>query len=1466
MSMKSIFILSHFTSGITNGIRGARLVKSLSFAILLFVPLMVMSNMGYAQVTFSYTGSVETWTVPAGVTSIIVTAQGAIGGLNSDEITYPDRPGYGARVRATMAVTPGQVLSIYVGGQGSDGNTLAGGSGGYNGGGAGGYNGAGSIAGGGGGGATDIRLGGNALTDRILVAAGGGGAGAICNIPDGDRGGDGGLNGEDGADDCSTTFPGHGGTTSGPGIGYLGSGDGALGVGGDGYFSSGGGGGAGLYGGSGSFSVGGGGGSSYTDPTMTSVTVDAGFNTTGNGLLVITLPNSAPSFTGGTTQTLSVCQNSTSNDITSKVAITEVDTNQLETWMVMTLPSNGSISYTTDTITSTGSTINPTGWIYTPTTGFAGNDTFVLMVDDGHGASATSTVYVTVNALPALSTPTNQSICHGTSTDDVVFGGTIIGQTYSWTNDNTSTGLAASGITDTIHSFVGTDTSLTSATNSVIVVTPYSNGCAGAAQTFTITVNPIPNAGTTANYSVCNANVDSFNFNGSVAGTTYTWTNSNTTTGIAASGTGNIPAYTATNTTSFPALSIIDVTPATSSCTGAVQTFTVTVNPTPDVASVLSQTKCNGFPTDTVTFNSSVDGASYTWNNDNTSIGLANSGTGNIYPVTTTNTTPNPITGNITVVPAANGCFGPSQTFSITVNPTPLLSGGRQYTICDSSIFHYVLESATAGTVFSWTRDVVSGISNAAGSGADTINEALNNTTNDTMVVVYVNTLNANGCTNFENVRVTVNPTPVLSSLLATGSICDSTEFTYLPASTTNPTPAFTWNRNFVVGLTNPSASGSGNVDEYLHDTSLSPVVVTYDYTLTLPGGCSNTQSFSFTVNPTPKLNSNLTPASICDSSLFHYIGTSGTPGATITWSRDVVSGIANASSTGVDSVNEYLDNTSLAPVTVTYIDTISIGGCWNTQAVTVAVNPSARLTSLTNLGAICDSQFVHYGPTANVSGTTFTWSRPAITGIAGSASGVDSVNEMLVNNTDTQIVVIYVDTLNVFGCKSTEKVSVTVSPNPKLSSPLTAAAICDSATFNYTPTSNTPGATFIWDRPYVPGIALPAASGTGNPNEELINTTYFNVTDIYEYTITAYGCVNHQNVAVVVHPTPTLSSSLTATICSGVQFNYTPTSFTPAVTYTWSRLGVSGISPVTNTGTGNVSETLTNSTVNPVTTAYNFTLNVSGCKHYQNLALTVEPNPTAGLIGIMPPHDLCNGTFFQNFGAASAPANGAKYSWSATNAFVWAESDNKQNCLVSFSNPGTAVITLNTTAANTSCRNTTSYTVNVGNSVSDQPVVIYYNKQFICLQTNEDHYQWGYDDLTTLDSTLIPGEINPNYFNSQPDFNHLSYWVMTNHNGCFQKTYFNIPTGVTNVNEGNGVNLKLYPNPATDIINIEINSSITGNVQVNVMNLVGQNISTVDMSNHSANLDISSLPAGVYLVDCIQNGVKIANSKFVKN
>ena len=215
-----------------------------------------LSLAGSASATvldFTYTGGGQSFVVPIGVSSIFLEAWGAQGYSTGDA-----SGGLGGYTSGNQAVTGGQTLYLYVGGQGQSVNvtdTPAGG--GYNGGGNGVlWNNYFGYAGGGGGG-TDIRTGG-ALTDRVLVAGGGGGA-----TGNGSFGGaGGGLIGGDSTDPGYGLTVGFGGTqVAGGGLG------GAFGVGGDGIPGETGwvgGGGGGWYGGGASPAhLGGGGGSSY---------------------------------------------------------------------------------------------------------------------------------------------------------------------------------------------------------------------------------------------------------------------------------------------------------------------------------------------------------------------------------------------------------------------------------------------------------------------------------------------------------------------------------------------------------------------------------------------------------------------------------------------------------------------------------------------------------------------------------------------------------------------------------------------------------------------------------------------------------------------------------------------------------------------------------------------------------------------------------------------------------------------------------------------------------------------------------------------------------------------------------------------------------------------------------------------------------------------------------------------------
>jgi hypothetical protein len=241
--------------------------------------------------TFNYTGAVQQFTVPTGVNSIVCDVQGAQGGLNAN----------GGRAQGTLAVTPGEILRIYVGGKG--GISI----GGFNGGGAGGNGTAGP--GNGGGGASDIRQGGANLSNRKIVAgAGGGDANGVANA----SGTGGGTTGGAG----TGTYGGGGGTPSAGGaVSVAGSvggvaGAGASGVGGFGSDGGGttnkgaGGGGGGYFGGAGGrITTGtgaaqscGGGGSSFTGGSgVTGGSTTANFRA-GAGIVTLTYnqPPSAP--------------------------------------------------------------------------------------------------------------------------------------------------------------------------------------------------------------------------------------------------------------------------------------------------------------------------------------------------------------------------------------------------------------------------------------------------------------------------------------------------------------------------------------------------------------------------------------------------------------------------------------------------------------------------------------------------------------------------------------------------------------------------------------------------------------------------------------------------------------------------------------------------------------------------------------------------------------------------------------------------------------------------------------------------------------------------------------------------------------------------------------------------------------------------------------------------------------------
>ena len=247
--------------------------------------------------TFDFTGSNQSFTVPAGVTSITMEGFGAAGGDNEAGDASGGNGGY---LKSTITVTPGDVLTIVVG-KGGGINDEPFGDGGQ--GGTGGP--LGNYAAGSGGGATYVK---NSSNETLFVIGAGGGAGGAGLMDQGaDGGAGGGLIGGDGFVALGSGPPGEGGTQGDGGAGP--GSPGASLAGGDGQNFSfvsdeggGGGGGAGYFGGGGGDSgfmmepgSGGGGGSSFVIAGSTDTTNTQGHaSATGNGSITFTytLPES----------------------------------------------------------------------------------------------------------------------------------------------------------------------------------------------------------------------------------------------------------------------------------------------------------------------------------------------------------------------------------------------------------------------------------------------------------------------------------------------------------------------------------------------------------------------------------------------------------------------------------------------------------------------------------------------------------------------------------------------------------------------------------------------------------------------------------------------------------------------------------------------------------------------------------------------------------------------------------------------------------------------------------------------------------------------------------------------------------------------------------------------------------------------------------------------------------------------
>ena len=217
------------------------------------------------------------------------------------------------------------------------------------------------------------------------------------------------------------------------------------------------------------------------------------------------------------------------------------------------------------------------------------------------------------------------------------------------------------------------------------------------------------------------------------------------------------------------------VTSVIGACSSNSSNTNVTVNQSPDVNTMPDTTYKDAVQSGLILFTGNVAGTTYNWTNTNTNIGLTSSGIDSIS-FTTSNTTPYPIFGTITVTPSTLFCVGKPISFKITVNPTPKLTSPLNDTICTNTLFSYQATCATVGVKYAWSRDTISGITNAPQSSKDSlgkIDEVLVNITASPIDVIYkIKLVATDGSINTQNITVTVNPDSKAQFTFTTNKLC----------------------------------------------------------------------------------------------------------------------------------------------------------------------------------------------------------------------------------------------------------------------------------------------------------------------------------------------------------------------------------------------------------------------------------------------------------------------------------------------------------------------------------------------------------------------------------------------------------------------------------------------------------------------------------------------------------------------
>jgi PKD repeat protein len=784
-------------------------------------------------------------------------------------------------------------------------------------------------------------------------------------------------------------------------------------------------------------------------------------------------------------------------------------------------------------------------------------------------------------------------------------------------------------------------------------------------------------------------------------------------------------------------------------------------------------------------------------------------------------------TTTYTFTPTAGQC-GVNTTLTITVNAKTTPTFTAVSSICSGASLSALPTTSTNSIPGTWSP-------------------ALNNT----QTTLYTFTPSNGQCANTATLTITVNAktTPTFS---AVSPICSGASLSALPTTSTNSitgtwspalnntqttlytftpsngqcantaTMTITVNAKTTPTFTAVSPICSGTSLSALPTTSNNSVTGTWSpalnntqttlYTFTPSNGqCANTATLTITVN------ANTTPtftavSPICSGASLSALPTTSNNSITGTWSPA-------------------LNNTQ----TTLYTFTPSNGQCANTATMTITVNTKTTPT-FSAVNAICSGASLNALPTTSNNSITGTWS-PAL------------------NNTQTTT---YTFTPSIGQCANTTTLTITVNSSPATPSFTQVAAICNGAALSALPTISNNNITGTWS---------PALNNTQ--------------TTLYTFTPNSGQCANTTTMTITVNAKTTPTFTAVNAVCSGASLSALPTTSNNSITGTWSPAldntqtttytftpsqgacantstltitvnakttpTFAAVSPICTGGSLNALPTTSNNSItgtwspaldNTKTTVYTFTPSQGLCANSATLTITVNSTPTTPTFASIPAS--CVGSSLPSLPTTSL--NSVTGTWSPA-------LDNTKTTTYTF------------TPTQGQCASNVSLTIQMDSIPNPGVLSVLGN---ICqgktasIKSSVNGGSWASDDksIVTVDANGLITFVSEGTTN-------ITY-SKTN-NSCTSTASKTLTIGkCLNLNELKESRIILYPNPTSDKLNLQVESSMF--VKYEILNPEGKVLHSSQITSDNTIVTVSHLATGMYFIRLIDKDNNSENIQFVKN